>query len=353
MNRWKVAAGIAAAAVVAGTTFGVMTSVGASGSVTTDTCSRVVSDAGETISCPMLPTATVTVTQTVTATPSDSPPDTGVPTTTPPPPPSTSTPPPPSSGFPDGTNTGVPAGTALSVYSGSKSCSSGTVTIDAKTVTGSLTVRGTCHLVVTRSVINGTVDSEGSNVVASISDSEVNGGQQSTFATVSEDNLTLARDNIHGGKDAVEGNLNVTITDSWLHGQYLAPGSQAHNNGFLSNGGGPFNLQHDTLTCDVAPGTGSGGCSGPYDLYGDFAQVHDATINNSYLATNPDDDAFAAWLGCNSGKAFPVPRNIVFTNNVVAMGHYKGYTTDYCAGNGDVFTGNTSKSTGAALTPNQ
>ena len=257
-------------------------------------------------------------------------------------------------GYPNASNTGVPVGTVLSAYTGSGGCSSGTLTIDAKTVNSDLVVSGTCRLTVTRSLINGQVDScdgAGAGCAVSISDSEVNAGNNSG-AAVGYNNLTLVRDNIHGGASSVDAAGSVNVRDSWLHGQYLGASASTHNNGLLSNGGSNITAYHDTIACDVNDNNSGGGCTGPVALFGDFAQINTVVFTSNLITATPG--GYSATWGCNPGKSFPTPSSVVATNNVFQVqangnGGYYGTNTGWFVGNGDTWSNNTRQDTGAQL----
>jgi len=242
---------------------------------------------------------------------------------------------------------GVPAGTVLTVYTGPTTCSAGTLTIHDQTVNNDLTTTGSCQLVVTDSLINGQVDGCDSqpNCSVYIADSEVNGGNN-TGAAVGYNNLTLLRDNIHGGASAVDAAGNVTVDGSHLWGQYLGPNAATHNNGFLSNGGSNLTLTNSTVACDVNDNTSGGGCTGPIALFGDFAQISNATIDNNYVVETPG--GYSATFGCNPGKSYPTPAGVTVAGNVFQIwstpqnnggfyGGYYGTVTGFYDGNGDVW----------------
>lgn len=257
----------------------------------------------------------------------------------------------PSSAFPDATNTGVPAGTTLTTYSGSTSFTSGTTTIDSKTINGDIQLgSGTAHVTITKSLINGHVDAgDGfSGSLLTLIDCEIQAGTF-TGAAVGYNNVVLLRCNINGGGTSVNAQGNVTVTDSWLHNQYLGPVAGTHNNGLLVSGNktvGPVNVQHCTVACDTLDNASGGGPTGPIAMFGDFDHLDGVTVNHCQIIAG--DGGYAAALGYNTGKPFGSdPANIVYTNNIHtrrspggSCGVF-GTSTGFLAGSGNVFSGNT------------
>ena len=161
--------------------------------------------------------------------------------------------------------------------------------------------------------------------------------------------MTIIRSNLHGGVTSAqceEDSVGCTITDSYLHGQYIQPDSNWHLGGFLSDGGGPITLTHNTVTCDQTAVFGSdGGCTGDINLIPNFGTAHDVTIDRNLLGANTSS-AFCTYGGERSDGAFPHGNHIVYTDNVfergangkcAAFGPVNAFNID---GTGNVWSGN-------------
>lgn len=226
--------------------------------------------------------------------------------------------------------------TAANTVIDSKSISGGTLFIKAKGV------------VIKNSKIVGLIDNEAPNDVT-IQDTEIDGGQNQV-AAVTQDNVTLIRDNIHGSRQSITCGTNCFISDSWLHGQYNKPGGGWHVNGFISNGGNNVVIRHNTLACDAKYDAPSdGGCTGPAAIFADFDPVYNVTFDQNLFVAGPG--AWCLYAGDDPGKAFAGnaknATGIVITNNVFQRGSNRkcasfGAVTSYKSGGaGNVFSGNT------------
>jgi len=231
-------------------------------------------------------------------------------------------------GFPGSNNTGVPVGKRIPTRDRE------IVAYQPVTMTGMIEVRAP-DVIIRTSKINGVVyldrSALGSDTWSvTIEDSEVAAGDVIVGA-VREGNITIIRSNIHGGQHSVHCGGNCTVTDSWLHGQYVFTSpTDSHNNGFLSNGGSNMTLTHNTLSCD-APNIGSAGCSGDLSLFGDFSPITDVTIDNN-LFTASLDTPFCLFAGYQDNKPFGLDvDNIDITNNVFQRG-----TNNLCGAFGPV-----------------
>lgn len=155
-----------------------------------------------------------------TAPPTTAPPSTTpAPTKTPPPttpPPTKTTTPPPTTGWPSASNTGIPAGTKLANAGSIVAATPGQV-IDAKNITGTITVRA-ANVVIKNSRINAGTAYWGIEIdsgSATIEDSEITG---SAAGAVWGENYTLLRNNIHDFHgDGMKLGDNDTVQDNWIH----------------------------------------------------------------------------------------------------------------------------------------
>ena len=259
---------------------------------------------------------------------------------TPPPP---SPPPPSSSGrFPDATNTGVPDGVALSAYTGPLTITIAGAVIDAKTVTGTLDVQAR-GVTIRRSHVRGIVNVVGGNSVT-IEDSFIDGGTHDG-AAVGQNNVTMRRVEVIGARQSVSCHSNCDIQDSWLHAQYIRPGSDWHGDGYISNGGSNVVLRHNTLACDSRPTGAGGACTAALAAFGDWAPIRDHTYDNNLFGESPA--GFCMYAGYEPSKPYGSnPTYVRVTNNVFQRGAngkcavYGPFTGYKASGEGNVFTGN-------------
>jgi hypothetical protein len=221
--------------------------------------------------------------------------------------------PPGTSGFPGSGSTG-PRGAQLVAYSGPcKITKAGTV-IDGKSVTCGLDIRAK-NVVIKHSKVSGHVNSDDGGGVT-IQDSEVDVGT-GYEASVSGTNLTVQRSNIHGGEASVNCWGSCTITDSWLHGQYMPNGEDWHLDAFLSNGASNVVLRHNTLACDHA-GSNNGGCSANVGIFGDFAKNSHYTVDHNLFVAS-EGMSYCTYGGSTESKPY-LADTMVFTNNVFQRG---------------------------------
>lgn len=269
------------------------------------------------------------------------------------PPPTTPTQPKPSGDFPNASNTGVPSGTALSAYTGPCTITTPATVIDSKVVSCDRLLISAPGVVITRSKTQN-IDSDSSGVSVTITDSEVDGGTAKAPA-VGYSNITMARVNVHGARVSVLCGSNCVITDSWLHGQYMEPGSDWHVNGYVSNGGSNVVVRHNTIACDVKDNNNGGGCTGPAASFGDFSPLSNITYDGNLFVATPGGYCLAA--GWNPSKPYGSnPVGIVVVNNVFERGAggkcgYYGAATSFLRGaSGSVWADNTYED-GATVTP--
>lgn len=260
---------------------------------------------------------------------------------------------PPSSGWPDATNTGVPSGTTLTAYGGSCNISANT-TITAKEITCPSGVQVAAVVTITNSLIHGHVrldtDSVGSSAWSlTLTDSEVD-GEQIQEAAICCGNMDVLRANLHGGQTAgqcEETSDFCTITDSYLHGQYLPPDQPWHLGGFLSDGTKGagctrtwcIELVHNYVICDHAMNALAEGCSGDINLIPNFNYMRKVRVHNNRLGANIDS-SFCTYGGEKATSSFPNGDHITYTDNVFERG-----SNNNCAAFGPVNAFNSAEPT--------
>lgn len=168
--------------------------------------------------------------------------------------------------FPDATNTGVPAGTVLTAYTGPFSFTSGTTTIDKKTITTCLDISGgTVNITKSNiSVSAGCWDGEAvashGAGIANITDSTIScggdppGGYNNSHGA-GPDNLTMTRVNISGCENglSIDGQNNLVV-DSFIHdlrqctAAECGPGDGSHTDGIQTgSGANHYTIRHNTI----------------------------------------------------------------------------------------------------------
>lgn len=159
-------------------------------------------------------------------------------------------------GYPDETNTGVPQGTVLT-NSGTITVTQNGAVIQNKNVSGSIIIKADNVTIRNTRVTSGDYYPiryfDNNNVGLIIEDSEIAGTNYNVTSSVSFDNYTLRRVNIHGGADGIKADANVLIEDSYIHD--LAVGPSTHNDGIQTTGGSNVTIRHNT--CKLSTTNGS------------------------------------------------------------------------------------------------
>lgn len=305
-----------------------------------------------TCSVPLPPPVTVTSTVTSTVTVTASPTTTASPsptTTEPTSSPTTTTPAPPPTqpaGWPDAASTGH-NGTLLA-YDGPCTLTSA-VTIDSRDVKAkcdALLVQA-MGVIITNSRlprVESTYRDGASSVT--ITDSTVEAGAWSDGAVWGY-NIRLERSEVTGGQHSVHANDNVTVVDSWLHGQHNPAGQAYHTNAFITNGGSNMVVRGNTLHCDSILNSTDGGCTADVSLFGDFDPVTNVTVERNLLKANASSISYCAYGGHQPSKAYPVATGIVYRDNVFERGSngrcgvYGPVTSFDPTASGNVWSGNT------------
>jgi hypothetical protein len=285
--------------------------------------------ASPTTSAPPTTSAAPSPTPTVTSSPPSS--------TTSAPPPSTSSAPPSGAcalpAHPNASCTGVPPGTNLSDYTGPCTISVANTVIDSKIVNCSRLTVQAAHVTIKNSKVNTNIwldqDMSGSATWSmAVIDTEVDAGPHDIPA-ICCGKYTVTRVNAHGGHNGAQcenRDSYCTITDSYLHGQYMPPGSTWHLGGFLSDGSDNITLTHNTIVCDHPVDHGEG-CTGDINLIPNFAPVSGALIENNLLGANTGS-AYCTFGGEKSTSPYPHSDHVVYRNNVFERGT-NGRCADY------------------------
>lgn len=247
--------------------------------------------------------------------------------------------------FPNASNTGVPAGVTLSPYAGPMTVTTPGTVIEGKLVKGDLLIQAD-DVTVTKSRIEGRLSSDAGGSVT-VEDSEIDGGDQEMFPSVSFSDITLRRVDVTGGQHSVQCSENCTVVDSWLHDQYLPAHSAGHVNAFISNGGTHMVLRHNTLHCTVPLTPQDGGCTADLSLFGDFGPISDVTVDHNLFKSNNVSMSYCTQAGYSPGKPYGShPAGVRYTNNVFERGGngkcgVYGPVTSFLDTDGNTWTGNT------------
>lgn len=224
-------------------------------------------------------------------------------------------------GFPNEFNTGL-AGVGmnesdLSPYTGPGGyAGSGIYLVEDQLVADDIRVFDSVNITLRRCKITGHIDIDSAAAHLTLEDCHVSSGAW-TNAAVGFQQMTILRCNIEGGITAVNASQNVTITDSYLHGQVISPTGSDHAGGFLCSGGGSIEIDHCTVWCSAQDNGFGGGPSNNLNLFGDFAELDGINVHDSYFPVT--GGGYSVSLGYNPGKPHgDTPSNIVFTDNVLA-----------------------------------
>ena len=204
-------------------------------------------------------------------------------------------------------NTGVPAGISLAAYNGPCTISVPNTVIDAKLVNCALDIEAP-GVTIQDSKINGQVHNNSSGSLL-IEDTEINGGNDQS-ESVGGDNITILGSNLYGDQHEFHCGSNCTLENSWLHDNYNF-GSSGHQNGFLSNGGSNFLVQHNSVYC-------VGGCTGDITFIPD-GDISKATVNKNLLMTT-QYAAFCLYPSSDHPSKPGVVTGMVVTDNVFQRG---------------------------------
>lgn len=247
--------------------------------------------------------------------------------------------------FPGPDDTGVPNGVSLAPFTGSCSLDVADTVIVGKIIECDLVIRAS-GIVIRNSEIVGRIVSNEEDASITVEDSTIDGGAQETFPTVSFLNVTLRRVEVKGGQHSVQCSANCDIENSWLHGQYIEPGSQGHLNAFISNGGSNMRLYHNTLHCSVEPTGTGGGCTADLSLFGDFGAISNVVIQSNLFKSNSTGAGYCLQAGWAPGKQYPDPEKVVVSDNVFERGEngkcgiFGPFTAFNPAGLGNVWSNN-------------
>ncbi len=224
--------------------------------------------------------------------------------------------------WPGPSNTGVPAGITLTNYTGSCTITAAGTVIDSKLINNCdrLDIGASAtNVLIKNSRINTVVynDDVGSfNGSVTLQDSEVDAGSV-TYGAVTFKNITVIRSDIRGGQHNVLCASNCKIYDSYLHDPYVQ--GATHNNGFISNGGNDYLIEHSTVSCNVPTNNTGGGCSGDVSWFGDFGPISYATLNRSLLTANTGL-AYCLYAGHDTKPYGSQANHITVTNNIFQRG---------------------------------
>jgi hypothetical protein len=216
---------------------------------------------------------------------------------------------------------------------------------------GALTVKAQ-NVKITNSLIQGMVSDPAAGL--SIIDSTIACGCPSTPTNtpsgVMGSNFTLTRVNLFGSGHGVAASDNVTISDSWIHGEQA--NNAAHKDGVYVGDGANTLIRHNSIECDDGgrEATGGSGCTAAIGLLSDFGVISHFTITNNLLN---DAGSYCLYGGANREPGGPIVKpfsanHITVTFNVFGREIYPlcGFwgPVDYfdapTAANGNVFSGN-------------
>jgi hypothetical protein len=300
------------------------------------------------------------------STPTTKPP---TPTTKPPTPttkpPTPTTKPPVPGAFPSTANTGVPTGTRLTNYTGPMTIRSCGAVIDSKIINGDLTILAgngtrsyaTPCVTIRKSLIKGTIDDKWADFVCGskvgcgpvvMIDNEVAIPRAADVAAVSDSNIFMWRNYVHGARSGVQCDGFCEIRHSYLVADHEY--QSAHMDAFISNGnyGHKMVLYHNSFLCQPVNGPvpNGAGCAADVGLFGDFSAISNMTVtNNLFKATSAA--GYCAYTGAGlSSKPYPNGTKLVWKDNVFQRGNnakcgFAGAVRDWKGNSGNVWCNNT------------
>jgi hypothetical protein len=222
----------------------------------------------------------------------------------------------------------------LTSYTGPCTITVANTVIDAKVINcSSLSIRAT-GVIISRSLINGTVSTDEATPYSfALTDTEVNAPVVQA-AAVGTTHFSLLRVNVHGGALSVYCWAHCRIEDSWLHGQSLPAGANwhlgalradenddPHNDADPAHDAGVTDLVavHSVIACDTPANSSDGGCSGGVTMYGDFGTINGVTLDGNLLVASVDL-SYCLYGGSVASKPFPAAHHIVVTDNMFGRG---------------------------------
>ncbi len=246
-------------------------------------------------------------------------------------------------GYPDGTNSGI-AGCPALTPSGGFTASTPGATYSNMDISGEVMVTApnvtfNCVRIKDNNPSGNhgyVLDSEGSNTM--VEHTEVDGQSGNQDSCVQGDSVTLNYVNIHGCVDGMHVGWNVTVENSWIHGNTTSIPSPHMDGlqwiGCSSCSGAPANwndlVEHNT----IFPGNGA---SAPWTNSAVFIQAADGPVSGVTVDNNLlDGGGYTAFV--NSQNGYPTPSNIALTNNRFGTNAHFGATEFQSPG--PLFTGN-------------
>lgn len=199
--------------------------------------------------------------------------------------------------FPNEENTGVPSGTTLTAYDGPCTITTANTTIEAKTITCSLTISAENVTIRSSKIEAGNIQVEGGSLL--LEDSEVDFGDNPNDEGLKGTSFVVRRANLKGGKRQVWCD-DCLLEDSYLHDQLADPTGVTHESAVRVEQNAI--LRHNTFLCNAPNFPPDAGCSANQTGYPDFSPIHDNTMEkNLYLATTGGTCSYG---GATAGKPF-------------------------------------------------
>jgi hypothetical protein len=255
-----------------------------------------------------------------------------------------------SRGWPGPDNTGVPAGTRLSPVVGQLTFSTPGQVVDAKDVTGCITVTAS-NVTLSRFRVRGCAREPVISVGYGLSgirieDCEIDGGNLNPDASaVGYDGYTMRRCDVHNTGSGLHMTNDVTVEDSWVHD--LQEGDDSHNDSVITNGGAGLVVRHNTLENSHTQ-------TSVVALYGDLDAVVDVVVQDNLLVGG----GYTVYGGSVPGKRHSAQAAGIrvtgnrFSRRFFATGGSFGPVSGFDPGRpGNLWSGNVWDDTGAAVGP--
>jgi len=185
--------------------------------------------------------------------------------------------------FPDETNTGVPSGTSLTA-SGPITVTTSNTTIDAKDITGNITINpGVTNTTIQNCLITTEdffgIQSDGTGTVT-VTNCEINGqgAVGGGYGIATEGPLNVSGCNIYGFENGITCGSNSNINSNYVHG-LQATGSDPHYDGI------PLHGTQSNVT--ISGNTVIGRDNSAVYLTNDFGSISNVTVSDNYLGVEP------------------------------------------------------------------
>ncbi len=234
--------------------------------------------------------------------------------------------------WPGPASTGVPSGTNLTVVNGDYTVSTPNAVVSDLDVRGGIFVQA--NGVTVKNSKARLIDFQGYKLPGSrLTVSHVTidcGGVAGTYG-IGEDGVNIDHADISGCENGIDGDQNITITDSYIHGLL---GIVGHTDGFQSADANNLVIQHNVIYAANSSAEDSFGTSAFIPNNRDLASFHDTTIENNLVAGG----AYTVYCPLTTTTRWSVVNNVFSRKFKSSVGWYG--TNTGCNSHGIIWSGN-------------